>query len=74
MKLRPCASFNPIACTSVNNDGGHDRLRSARRLAQPELGGLLDAIGEIEASVGKHDHLGVRALRLQQVTAEIRRA
>ena len=55
------------------HDGSDDSLRAARHLAQPELGSLLDAIGEIEAGIGKHDHLGIRRLGLQQEAAEVRR-
>src|SRR5258705_5564760 len=59
-------------------DGAHLRILDQERghpLPAPfetELVGLLDGIGDVGAPIRHHHHLGLRALRLEQVGREVR--
>ena len=53
-----------------------DENQQAREACPPcddaELGGLLDGVDRVAASIGEPDHLRLRGLRLQQERREIR--
>ncbi len=68
----PSAVGRPMLWISVihAHHGGDARPAGA----QPELGGLLDAVHRVGAAVGEGQHLGARGLGLQQVGREVGRA